>query len=370
MQKSWYTVYVFALINTKRFFRNRVAIFFGVLFPLIILFVLGGIFGGGGSVSFKVALVNEASTSVAAQIARQIEGQPKVFKLQRKVTTLAAARAELEKGSLDAAIVIPHDFGRTAAGSTTPGGQLAVYYAHTNAQEAQALASVLTSELASINAQYVPTTLPFRVHTEQTGNRSLTSFDYTFAGLLGFALLGIGIFGPTSVFPELKRQGVLRRLETTPLKVWQYFIATAISQSVVGMVTIVAMFTAAIFIFNLHMVGNWFELFVYLLLSIATILGIGLAVGGWARDQSQAAPLANIITFPMLFLSGTFFPRYLMPGWLQAVSTYFPLTPAIDGLRMITVEGKSLLGILPQLGLLLAWAVVIYIVAFRVFRWS
>jgi ABC-2 type transport system permease protein len=100
------------------------------------------------------------------------------------------------------------------------------------------------------------------------------------------------------------------------------------------------------------------------------ILGIGLAIGGWSRNERQAAPLANIIVFPMLFLSGTFFPRFLMPEWLQTLSAYLPLTPVIDGIRFIVTEGKHFADILPQLGLVSLWLVVVYIIAFRVFRWE
>ena len=100
------------------------------------------------------------------------------------------------------------------------------------------------------------------------------------------------------------------------------------------------------------------------------IFGIGLAIGGWAKNENQAAPLANLVTFPMMFLSGTFFPRFAMAPWLQHVSTYLPLTPVIDGIRLIATEGKHLTDIGPQLGLTLVWTVIIYAIAFRVFRWE
>jgi ABC-2 type transport system permease protein len=100
------------------------------------------------------------------------------------------------------------------------------------------------------------------------------------------------------------------------------------------------------------------------------ILGIGLAIGGWSKNERQAAPLSNIIVFPMMFLSGTFFPRFSMPEWLQSVSTYLPLTPVIDGLRLLTTEGRHLWEIGPQLGLVALWMVVVYFIAFRVFRWE
>jgi ABC-2 type transport system permease protein len=100
------------------------------------------------------------------------------------------------------------------------------------------------------------------------------------------------------------------------------------------------------------------------------ILGIGLAIGGWARNERQAAPLGNIVVFPMMFLSGTFFPRFLMPEWLQNITAYIPLTPVIDGIRLIANEGKGLLDILPQVGLVCGWGIIVYIIAFRVFRWE
>jgi len=99
-------------------------------------------------------------------------------------------------------------------------------------------------------------------------------------------------------------------------------------------------------------------------------LGIGLALGGWAKNERQAAPLGNIIVFPMMFLTGIFFPRFLMPEWLQHITTFMPLTPVIDGARMILAEGKSLLDLGPQLGIMAIWLVIIYAIAFRVFRWE
>jgi ABC-2 type transport system permease protein len=332
--------------------------------------VLGGIFGnGGGNVSFKVALVNQSTSPIATRIMHEAASST-VLKVNPDLATLDAAQTELERGSLDAAIVLPQSFGQTAAGSSTPSGDAAIYYAHNNQQAAEALASLLKAQFEPLNAQFVSTTFPFTVSTHETGTHALTTFDYTFAGLLGFALLGMGIFGPANVFPELKRLGVLRRLHTTPLRVSQYFISTAISQAIVGLLTIAAMFAAGIFVFHLQVVGSYFALLAFLLLSIVMVLGIGLAIGGWAKDQSQAAPVSNIVSFPMMFLSGTFFPRFLMPEWLQAISAYFPLTPVIDGLRMIATEGKTLVQIAPQVGLVLLWLVVVYFIAFRVFRWS
>jgi ABC-2 type transport system permease protein len=164
--------------------------------------------------------------------------------------------------------------------------------------------------------------------------------------------------------------GILRRLHTTPLRVWQYFLSLMFGSAVSGLLSLAVMFVVAILVFHLKVVGNYLEIALFLAFSIIVILGIGLAVGGWAKNERQAAPLANIIVFPMMFLSGTFFPRFLMPEWLQNITAYLPLTPVIDGARMILTEGKSLADLGPQLAVMAVWMIVVYLVAFRVFRWE
>jgi ABC-2 type transport system permease protein len=255
-------------------------------------------------------------------------------------------------------------------GEKGPSGHVKIVYTQNNQQSGQALGSILDAQFKAINSQFVKTKAPFTVATEQLNERSLSPFDYTFAGLLGFSIIGMGIFGPVNVFPELKKMGILRRLSTTPLKVWQYFLSTMIGQAVIGLISLSVMFVVAIAVFHLNVVGNYLELAIFLVLGIITILGIGLALGGWAKNERQAAPLSNIIVFPMLFLSGTFFPRFIMPEWLQNVSGLLPLTPIIDGIRLIATEGKHFVDILPQLGLMGVWVIIIYFIAFKVFRWE
>jgi ABC-2 type transport system permease protein len=133
---------------------------------------------------------------------------------------------------------------------------------------------------------------------------------------------------------------------------------------------VAVMFLVAKLVFGFHMDGNYLTLAVVVMLGIFTIFGIGLAIGGWAKNENQAAPLANIIVFPMMFLTGVFFPVFLMPSWLQRVSTYLPLTPVINSIRMVITEHANLITIDHQLGLVVLWAVVIYAIAFRVFRWE
>lgn len=368
--KSLYTVAVFSRLNTRRFFRDRLALFFVIIFPLIFLFVFGGIAGGGDKeISFRVAVLNQSHSAFSQQFTRQLSSG-KTFKVDKNISTLDEAKDKMGKSQLDATIILPKDFGTFKSGQTYPSGEAEVLYTQNSTSAGQTLTTVLQGEFKQINSKFVRTQEPFTATGKQLNEKSLTQFDYTFAGLLGFSIIGMGIFGPVNVFPELKKQGILRRLHTTPLRVWQYFMSTMISQAIIGLVGLAIMFLVAIAVFHLKVVGNYLEIIPFLVLSITTILGIGLAIGGWSRNERQAAPLSNIVVFPMMFLSGTFFPRFLMPEWLQGITYYLPLTPVIDGIRLMTTEGKHLLDILPQIGLLGAWCIIVYMIAFRVFRWE
>jgi ABC-2 type transport system permease protein len=367
VKKQLFTVYVFVKLSTRRFFRDRLALFFTIIFPLIFLFVFGGIFGKNDSVSFKLALINQSDSTFAKQYVEEAH-KAKVFKIDDKLNTLEKANEKMKRSEIDATIILPANFGEVVNG--VPSGEAKVSYTANGEQAALTLVSVLEAQFKEINKALVTTSEPFKVVAVRNNEKALSRFDYTFAGLLGFSILGLGIFGPVNVFPELKKQGILRRLRTTPLTVWQYFVANVLSQAIIGLITIAILFAVAMAVFHLKIAGNLFVLALYLVLGITTILGIGLAVGGWAKNERQAAPLANIIVFPMMFLSGTFFPRYVMPEWLQHASGYLPLTPVIDGIRLIATEGKGFAELTPQLGLLAGWTVVIYIIAFNVFRWE
>lgn len=371
MKRKFYTVWVMFTINVRRVFRDRLALFFTFLFPLIFLFVFGGLFGKDQNVSFSVAIINHSSSSFAQQFVKQSEDSKQtILKVDKSITSITVANEKMGRGELDATIELPAEFGTIKPGQTVPTGQAIVHYTQNNEQAAQTLATVLQAEFQGMNAKLVKTETPFTVVAKETNTRSLSRFDYTFTGLLGFSILGIGIFGPMNVFPELKKMGILRRLHTTPLRVWQYFLATMMGQATVGLLSLAVMFVVAILVFHLKLAGDIFELAAFLIFGITMILGIGLALGGWAKNERQVAPLANIIVFPMMFLSGTFFPRYLMPDWLQNLTSYMPLTPVIDGARLIATEGKHLIDLGPQLGVMAIWTVIIYVIAFRVFRWE
>ena len=97
---------------------------------------------------------------------------------------------------------------------------------------------------------------------------------------------------------------------------------------------------------------------------------MGLAISGWAKSEETAAPMANVISMPMMFLSGVFFPLSVMPEWLNRWSQYLPLTYLADGMRAITVEGATVITLGNELIGLTVWIIVVFAIATKTFRWE
>lgn len=369
IKKSLLPIVVFAKIDIRRLFRDKVAIFFVFFFPLIFLIIFGSIFNNGGDdVSFKVGLINQSQTDFSKDFEKKLRDN-KVFDIDKEVTSIDTAREKMNRGQLNATIILPDGFGKIKDGKY-PAGEAKVLYDQNSEQAAQTLTSIMDSIFGDINDKLVPHDVPFSVKAESTATKGLTQFDYTFSGILGFTLLSLGIFGPTQVFPRLKQRGVLRRYHTTTLKVWQYFVGNVISNAFVGLLAVTVMFTAAVTLFNLNMRGNYLVLAIVVALGTIMLFGIGLALGGWAKNENQAAPLAQLVTLPMMFLSGVFFPTFLMPELLQKITQFIPLTSVVDATRLTITENASLIDLGPQLGIMLGWTAIIYLIAFKVFRWE
>jgi ABC-2 type transport system permease protein len=366
MKKYFFTIFKTAEIFTRRAVRDRTSIFFYIIFPLIFLVIFGGLFGHT-NVAFKVDLINNSSHPFSETLITELN-KSNLFTVT-KSTSLTSSEDRLNRSQIDGIIELPPSFG-TINSKGIPSGNIKVYYDQSDEQTAQAIQTAVNGELNGLNAsltKYVP---PISVSSVATNNRGQTYFDFIFAGMLGFTIITLGLFGPSRSIPSFKKQGILRRFHTAPITSAQYIISSLLSSIVIGFVSLAVMFLVGLHFYHLQMQGSYIDLIIFLILSIVTIYGFGLAIGGWAKSEDRAAPLTNLVSFPMMFLSGTFFPTYLMPLWLQSISKFLPLTPIIDGLRDIISQGKTIFDLGPQLLLMGIWIIIIYVIAFTVFEWE
>lgn len=361
-----YKLLTLTRIITVRFLRDKTAMFFTILFPLVFLVVFGLIFRNNNGGTFNVAVFNDSKTEFAGQFIGQLK-ESKNLKI-KDIASKDKADEKLSRGELDAYFYLDSNFGQVA--ETGPSGSLEVNYSKSNEQTGQTVSGVMQNVLGEINQSISPYNAPFEVKTNAKSIANISRFDYTLSGLIGFSLMSLGIFGIVNGFVGDKKTGAIARLRVTPLKAWELIVATALNRVVIAMISVTTMIITSMLIFGFRMQGNWPSFIFLVVLSSTLMLGIGLALGGWAKSEEQAAPLANLVTFPMMFLSGVFFPTYIMPEWLQSASRYIPLTPVVDGFRQIITEGRTLFDLGSQLLIIAVWTIIAFVIAGKVFRWE
>ncbi|MDX1765865.1 MAG: ABC transporter permease [Candidatus Saccharimonadales bacterium] len=352
---------------TKRYLRSKVALFFTIAFPLIFLVIFGGIFGSDNGPNFNLAILNESETEFASGFVQQAE-QNEIFTLS-DIEGFEDAKEKMGRGEVDAIIKLPQQFG-VIDELGRPSGSLELFYDESDQTLATTTISVLQGVIDAINDEFVQVEPPLSLNAQPIQTANLSSFDYIFAGLVGYSILGLGIFSMANGFTSDKKTGSLRRIRVAPIKAWQLIVATAFSRIVVGYITVAIMFVTGLVVFGFDMRGDYFNFALFTLISIICMFGFGMAIAGWARDDNQAAPITNLVAFPMMFLSGVFFPRFLMPDWLQGITDYVPLTPIIDGLRKILTEAQTILDLGPELAIIGAWTLIIYFISAKTFRWE
>ncbi len=368
MKRYLLTVLALAKAYRLRFFRDKTALFFTFLFPLLFLFVFGSLNSGTDDISFKIALLNNSDSSFAKDFAAKTRAD-KTLKVNKDITDFESARELMGRGEIDSIIDLPKDFG-VPNDKGVPSGNIVVYYQQGSPQSGQTIASIMQGVLKGINKSLGQPDPPLSVTQKSTATANLSPFDYVFSGLLGFTLVSLGIFGLANSMPAEKKTGAFKRLRASPITAAQLIFANMLHYLLVGLISVALMVAVALLVFDFNMRGDWFNLLAFVVIGIILMFGFGLAVGGWAKNENQSAALSNIVAFPLMFLSGAFVPRFLMPVWLQDITAFLPLTPIIDGMRQIMTENKNLLELGPEVGLIGIWIVIIYFIAIRGFRWE
>ena len=383
VKSYWIGVYGQVRALQKRFMRDGTSLFFTFLFPLIFLLVFGAIFNNQ-TTSFDVAIINHSKSEFAKQFVEQAKANKDTTLKVKDVKDMQEAREKLKHSELSGIIELPADFGEakpaqagapgqgSAAGQTQarPSGTLRVLYAKGSEQSGNTLTAIMGQIIDGINKGMGQPEPPLKVAGQAVGDEQLKTFDYTFTGLLAFSLLSMGIFGLANQMPTEKQKGSYRRLRASPFTAGQLILAMGIHYTIVSLLSAAMMLVVGMSVFHFTMRGDWLLAVSFLTLSALLMVGFGLLIGGWAKNENQSAPLGNLVAFPMMFLSGTFFPSFMFPEWLRTLSQFVPMTPVTDGLRLIMTEHASLAEVLPYAGAVGLWMLVVYVAAIKLFRWE
>jgi ABC-2 type transport system permease protein len=343
------------------FLRNRAAVFFSLFLPLIIMLIFG-VLNFEGATTVKLGVVDQARNQASSQL---IDGLAVFDYLELSSGSRDAKLAELEDGNLGFVLVIPAGF------DPQPGREsgLVAYASTADPQQAQVGHGLLQQAVGQVlfASGGEPSLAP--VSFESVHSRDLGYIDFLVPGIVGMTVMQLGLFGVAFGFVHLKRTGALRRLFATPTSPAYFLGAQVASRLIIAFVQVAILFGIGIW-FGLQMFGDYFSLAAIVLLGSMIFLAVGFSIAGWAKNEDQAAPVANLISLPMMFLSGVFFPRDAMPDFLANITQFMPLTYVNEALRAVVNDGSSLASLGPQLLGMGVWAAITFVLAVRLFRWE
>jgi ABC-2 type transport system permease protein len=353
--------------SAKMFVRNRAAVFFSLFLPLIIMLIFG-VLNFEGRTEIRLGIADEADNEASAGLLERLGEYDYLILIDGERD---AELAELEEGDRAFVLVIPEGWSVPGAPGAESG--LVAYAASGDPAQAQVAQGLLQQAVGQAlfapGGGDDPAGLEPPLRFEAVASRNLGYIDFLVPGIVGMTIMQLGLFGVAFGFVQLKRTGALRRLFATPTSPAYFLSAQVLSRLIIGVAQVTILFGVGIW-FGLQMFGDYVTLLVIVLIGSAIFLAVGFAIAGWAKNEDQAAPVANLVSLPMMFLSGVFFPREAMPDFLADITQFMPLTYVNEALRAIVNEGAGLLSLGSQLLGMGVWAVITFVLAVVMFRWE
>ena len=194
--------------------------------------------------------------------------------------------------------------------------------------------------------------------------------NYLLVGILGYGAANTA-FGGLAIQLVIRREyGILKRVRSTPLPGWLYLACLLGSNLVVFAVQSLCVVVLAVVAYDADWPGRPVSLAGALLIGAACFTGLGVGAAALIRSAEAVAPAVNVIVLPMAFLSGSFFPLDSAPPWLRAISEVFPLKHLNNAMLDVMVRGRTPEAVLPELGILLGFAVVLTAISAKLFKWD
>jgi ABC-type multidrug transport system permease subunit len=333
------------MARLREFLREPEAVFWVLIFPILLAAGLGLAFRARGPEVLPVGVAPGVADTVA-----------KALRADRALTveTLGdtAAASALRTGRI-ALLVVPAANG-------------AVEYRFDEARQEARTARLVVDHIvqgASGRRDAVPVT--DRLVTER-GSRYI---DFVLPGLLGMYLMGSGIWGIGFAIVDARKKKLLKRLVATPMSRGEYLASFLISRMTMLVLELVTVVGFGVLVFGVPMRGSLLAFSVIAVVSAHAFGGLGLLVASRARTTEGASGLMNLVMVPMWVFSGVFFSASRYPKSVQPFIQALPLTAVNDALRANMLQGAGWSALTGELTIITAWLVISFALALRLFRW-
>lgn len=344
--------------RTMEFVRDRGTFFWNLLFPVVLVFGFAFAFSGQDQTLFTVGILGEPGEEFAFLEIEQIEfirygteGTENTNGTDAAAggTDLTAEEVveRVRRHQLD--MVLDFDAGR--------------YYVNRQSANGPVLRRLLESAGDS-GAGAVP------LQEEAVSGEPIRYVDWVVPGIIGMNMMFSCLFGVGFVIVRYRKNGVLKRLKATPVSAFTFISAQAASRLVIVVITSAAVYAGTNAFLNFMMNGSYLLLLLLTTLAILCMIAVGLVFASRIKSEELAGGLLNLVTFPMIILSGVFFSLEGTPRIMQRVSRALPLTHFTEGARAIMIEGAGLAQVAPNLLFLAVLTAVLLVVAAGLFRWE
>lgn len=337
MKQFWAMVYA----RTMEFVRDRGTFFWNLLFPVVLVLGFSFAFSGDGGPLFKVGVLG--SPPAGAEHPESFLAVEQAEFIPYPAEAPGGPLDKLRRHELD--LVLDFDSGN--------------FYLNAQGKNASLLRRLLRSD---------PFLSGFPERTVQ--GAPIRYVDWLVPGVIGMNIMFSCLFGVGFVIVRYRKNGVLKRLKATPVSALGFVSAQALSRFLIVILTSVAVFAGTNAFLRFRMEGSWILLLGIAALGIVSMEALGLVFAARFRSEELVSGLMNLVTLPMLALSGVFFSLEGSPAILRSVSMTLPLTHVIQAARGVMLEGAGLARTAPNLLFLAAFSAAALAAAAALFKWE
>jgi ABC-2 type transport system permease protein len=270
-----------------------------------------------------------------------------VFNIQIINATINATDYAISN-RLSSLLIIPPGFNMTANMALLTRGALianVTFVYDQSTSSAPVVRSIVMSIVDKLNFELSSGVEYLNVQDLTIAPKRYGYIDFFLPGMIGVTAMTTSIFTSVSISAQFKQNGVFHKLATTPLKRYEWILSRTVYNVLITFLGMAVMLILGVAVFGMKMTVDALSLFLVAMASLM-FTGLGMIIARFVKDPDGADAAANVITFPMMFLSGTFFPLSSMPLFLQAIAQVLPLTYVSDGLRASMIFGQSQTAIL------------------------
>jgi ABC-2 type transport system permease protein len=334
-------------VRYREFFREPEAVFWVFIFPVLLAAGLGIAFRNRGPERTVVGVV--AGQPEAARLAEALRRDKE---LEASLLSDSAATEALRTGDI-ALVIVP-----------SAGG--AVEYRYDDTRPESRIARLLVDAALQRSAGRHD---PMAVKDQLVRERGARYIDFLVPGLLGMNLMGSGIWGLGFAIVDARKKRLLKRLIATPMSRGQYLASFVLSRLTLLFIEVGLLLGFGVLAFGVPLRGSLPLLVVICLLSSLAFAALGLLIASRAQTMEGVSGLMNLVMLPMWIFSGVFFSAARFPDAIQPLIQVLPLTAVIDALRANILRGAGWQSVAPELAILVAWLVVSFLLALKLFRW-